>query len=116
MGESSSSPALAWSSSPTLAWSSSPALALSSPPFSISNSSSTDASHSTVFNPLASSKSSALEKLSSNLHSLISAEFDNSFSDVLIYVSGFVVPLHRCILVARCPFFKSLFSKDSKYL
>lgn len=99
MGESSSSQAFTFSSSP--------ALALSSPPFSISNSSSTDGAHSFVFNPPASSvESSTLQKLSSNINSLLSAEFDNSFSDVHIYISNCVVPLHRCILAARCPFFQ----------
>ncbi|KAI5057332.1 hypothetical protein GOP47_0027347 [Adiantum capillus-veneris] len=54
--------------------------------------------------------------LSSNLQSLISPFFDNKFSDVLFYVAGHPVPLHRCILAARCPFFMCLFSKDASYL
>lgn len=57
-----------------------------------------------------------MQKLSSNLYSLVCTEFDHTFSDVLIYVSSSVVPLHRCILAARCPFFKTLFSKDKEYL
>ncbi|MCO5580493.1 hypothetical protein L7F22_034361 [Adiantum nelumboides] len=54
--------------------------------------------------------------LSSNLQSLISPVLDNKFSDVVFYVAGHLVPLHRCILAARCPFFMSLFSKDAAYL
>lgn len=57
-----------------------------------------------------------LQNFSSNIHSLIFPDFDDKFSDVLFYVSGHVVPLHRCILAVRCPFFKSLFDKNMTYL
>lgn len=54
-----------------------------------------------------------LLKLSSNIESLLSADADDLFSDVVIHVSGQGVPLHKCILAARCAFFKDLFSKKS---
>lgn len=105
------------SSSQAFTSSASPVLTLSSSPFSVSYGSPTDASHSYVFNPPASpAESSALQKFSSNIYTLLSTDFDDSFSDVLIYVSNRVVPLHRCILAAGCPFFKSLFLKDKRYL
>ncbi|KAH7437069.1 hypothetical protein KP509_05G055000 [Ceratopteris richardii] len=98
--------------------SSSPALAVSSSPFSTGNTCSAEAGHSSVCNPETPlpAESFFLRKLSSNLYGLISTEIDDSFSDVLFYVSGSVIPLHRCILAARSPFFKTLFSKDSSYL
>lgn len=103
---------------------SSPITVLTSSPFSMSNSSSTEAAHSiTVFNPPASiGDNTAFQKLSSNIHSLIAPDSGNIFSDVdifsdvLVYVSDRAVPLHRCVLAVRCPFFMSLFSQDMTYL
>lgn len=95
----------------------SPALTLSSSPFS----SSTEGAHSFIYHPPTPSpptftpfvSENTLQNLSSNIEGLLSFDADNTFSDVLIYVSGRPVPLHRCILSARCPFFKALFSNRS---
>ncbi|KAK6944805.1 Ankyrin repeat [Dillenia turbinata] len=53
----------------------------------------------------------ALKRLSENLDSVFeSFDVDNYFSDAKIILnSGKEVPIHRCILAARSPFFKSLF-------
>lgn len=52
----------------------------------------------------------ALHILSENLRSLLlSSSFD--CSDVEIRVHDRVVPLHRCLLIARSPYFRALFSR-----
>ncbi|MCO5598947.1 hypothetical protein L7F22_053046 [Adiantum nelumboides] len=94
----------------------SPTLALSSS--SISSSAAQGVfCHSAIASSLVSPSSDTCEraflKLSSNFESLLSSDADDSFSDVVIYVSGQGVPLHRCILAARCSFFKDFFSKNS---
>ncbi|KAH9298734.1 hypothetical protein KI387_030416, partial [Taxus chinensis] len=56
----------------------------------------------------------ALHILSQNIHSLISVETHVDFSDAQITVGEHVVPVHRCILGVRSPFFRNLFSKNTK--
>eukprot|EP00250_Pteridium_aquilinum_P020809 c2495_g1_i1 orf=121-1965(-) len=91
------------------------ALGVTSSPMSLSNSSSSEANID-GFILDQSTDNARLQCLRDNVHSLISSDSDDIFSDVLFYVSGCVVPLHRCILAVRCPFFKSLFTKDATYL
>ena len=60
----------------------------------------------------------SLHNLSSSIQGLISLHptARDTFSDVSIYASGKSVHLHRCILAARSPFFRALFSKDRRDL
>ncbi|CAK9144140.1 unnamed protein product [Ilex paraguariensis] len=54
---------------------------------------------------------SALKRLSETLESIFDSSSDfNFYADAKITVSGREVPVHRCILSARSPFFKSVFS------
>lgn len=87
------------------------ALSLSSPPLSFSKTSSTE-----VANNGTNCDNTNLQSLSHDLQNLIPPNADDIFSDVLFYVSGHAMPLHRCILAVRCPFFKSLFAKKTTYL
>ncbi|CAM6044902.1 unnamed protein product [Sphagnum compactum] len=50
-----------------------------------------------------------VEKLVSDIESLLQRP-DETFSDVIIHVDGKNVQAHRCILVVRCPYFRSLFA------
>ncbi|KAF5748469.1 regulatory protein NPR1 isoform X1 [Tripterygium wilfordii] len=54
---------------------------------------------------------SALQLLSRNFDSLFDSADSEFFADARIAVSGREVPVHRCILSVRSPFFKSLFSR-----
>ncbi len=50
-----------------------------------------------------------VQKLVSDIESLLQRP-DETFSDVIIHVNGKNVQAHRCILVVRCPYFRSLFA------
>jgi regulatory protein NPR1 len=61
---------------------------------------------------------SALRRLSENLESIFVSPASDHFADAKIVLSSTTtnareVPIHRCILAARSPFFKSLFSGSS---
>ncbi|KAH9623493.1 hypothetical protein KSS87_005753 [Heliosperma pusillum] len=60
--------------------------------------------------------SSALCRLSENLATLFNTTLDSSYSDASVTCSrsNRTLPLHRCILAARSPFFKSLFASKNK--
>ncbi|GLJ48043.1 hypothetical protein SUGI_1014440 [Cryptomeria japonica] len=55
----------------------------------------------------------ALHILSQNFQTLISPNNQADFSDAQIMVGDEVVPVHRCILGVRSPFFRNLFSKKT---
>uniref|UniRef100_A0A0C9RZ07 TSA: Wollemia nobilis Ref_Wollemi_Transcript_1541_2401 transcribed RNA sequence n=1 Tax=Wollemia nobilis TaxID=56998 RepID=A0A0C9RZ07_9CONI len=52
----------------------------------------------------------ALQILSNNIQTLLFSSEDDVFSDAQMRVDDHVVPLHRCILAVRSPFFRALFS------
>ncbi len=51
-----------------------------------------------------------VEKLVSDIESLLYRPADETFSDVIIHVDGKRVAAHRCILAVRCPYFRRLFA------
>ena len=79
---------------------------------------SSSSSDSSSFDTSPSHVSKSLHNLSSSIEGLISLHptVPDTFSDVTIYASGKAVHLHRCILAARSPFFRALFSKDRRDL
>lgn len=64
--------------------------------------------------PLESSSPSleALRRLSENLESIFDSSmvFDSLFSDATLVVGGREIPVHRCILSARSPYFRNAFA------
>jgi regulatory protein NPR1 len=51
-----------------------------------------------------------VEKLVSDIESLLYRPADETFSDVIIHVDGKRVAAHRCILAVRCPYFRRFFA------
>ena len=56
----------------------------------------------------------ALRRLSQNLESLFSDSSSERFADAKILVGTEQVAVHRCLLVARSPFFKNAFSNSKE--